>query len=55
MQPGRGTKSQDIVATVATIAVHTTVIIFLLLNLNLTASLHPAPNEVCLLYTSRCV
>ncbi|HRD49893.1 MAG TPA: hypothetical protein PL166_09895, partial [Candidatus Contendobacter sp.] len=46
MQPARGTKSQDIVATIATVAVHAVVIAFLLLNLNITDSLHPVQNEV---------
>ena len=68
MQLERGTKTQDIVAGVATVAIHALALIFLLLNLNLTTGaphlppeeIQPIPAEVidelaCLLYTSRCV
>ena len=46
MQPGRGAKFQDIVATVATITVHAIAIGFLLLNLNITGALDPEQNVV---------
>ncbi|MDS4068724.1 MAG: hypothetical protein RKO24_03805, partial [Candidatus Competibacter sp.] len=46
MQPGRGGKYQDLVATVVTVAVHVLVGVFLLLNLNFTGAPHSERAEV---------
>ncbi|HQA26192.1 MAG TPA: hypothetical protein PK893_08550, partial [Candidatus Competibacteraceae bacterium] len=46
MQSKRQTRLQDAVATVITVAVHAVVIVFLLLNLNISSALHTETPEI---------